>query len=275
MIVYINGSFFDEKNAKISIFDRGFIFGEGAFSTIRTYNGKMFRLTDHINRLFDSCKKLGFNPTYSKKEITEEIKKTFKKSKLREAKIRVIITKGIIEDFENKKIKNTLVIIVSDLPKKNNKNYENGVSAITVKSERSFPKSKTMNMDEVNLAKLTAIKKRVFEAILINYEGFVTEATTSNLFIVKNKKLITPKTMMLEGITRKTIIELAKKEKIKVILKKISKKELLTADEAFFAGTTKEIVPIKKIDNKKIGKEKIGAITKQLLFAFKKYVENY
>jgi len=275
MVVYINGSFFTEKNAKISIFDRGFIFGEGAFSTLRTYNGKIFRLTDHLNRLFDSCKKLGFNPTYSKKDLALEIEKTFKKSKLKEAKIKVIITKGVSENFENGKRKNTIAIIVSKLPKKNKKNYIHGVSAITVKSERSFPESKTMNMDEVNSAKIKTRKMKVFEAILINYDGFVTEATTSNLFIVKNKKLITPKTMILEGITRKTIIKLAKKEKIKVVLKKISKKELLNADEAFFAGTTKEIVPIKKIDKKKIGKEKIGKITEQLIFAFKKYVKNY
>lgn len=287
MKIYINGKFFDKKNAKVSVFDHGFLYGYGVFETLRAYSGKIFAIKEHLERLKNSANFLKIKIPLNEIESEKAINETLKVNKLKNAYIRISISKGIGEiGYTAKCGKPTIVIIAEKFKPYPKSFFENGVKAVTVNVERIFPIVKTTNCIPNAIARANACALGAFEAILIDKSGKVTEGTVSNVFIVKKNVLYTPKNNILFGVTRQKVIELAKKFnltelgknfekglKLKIIESDFKKNLLYSADECFITSTTMQIMPIVKIDGKKIGIGKVGKITKKLMNEFDELVD--
>ncbi len=257
MRVYINGEFFDEKEAKISVLDKGFLYGYGAYVTTRLYNKTPFLLDEQIKKLLRSAKFLKIKtPTIGK--IKTALQKTIQENNLDNATLRIHLSSG-----HNKP---TLTIIPKELTI--NKEIYKGIRVITVKAHRVMPEIKTSNCIPSLLARKLAKKRRAYEAILIDQEGFVREGSRSNIFFIKNNVLFTPDRKILKGETRNLTLKLAKKI-LKINLCEIEKKNIYKADECFITHTSGEIVPVVKIDNKKINKGKPGRMTLKLIEEFR------
>lgn len=259
MIVYLNGKFVPAKEAKLTIFDPGFMYGDGIFETLRTYKGKIILLDEHIDRLKESAKMRGWRLTWSRKELTEIISKTLAKNTYEEARVRITITPGIKEA--------TIFVWVQPLEKVSENAYKRGVSVITFPLERPFPQMKTTSMQPLLIAREEMRKKRAFEALLINSRGHITEGTWTNFFIVKDKFVFTPRMGVLLGTTRELVLNLAK-SLLHIRQKDVTLKDLMAADECFLTNSTKGIVPIVKVDGKKIGRGTRGPVTKHLMRVF-------
>lgn len=288
MHIFINNKFYPEKDAKISVFDHGLLYGDGVFETLRTYNGRVFKIDEHIERLFHSAKQINLEIPYKKSELKNAINSAIRKNKVREAYIRVTVTRGTGDiGYASKCIPNLIIIAKKFIPYPK-KIYEKGVSVITYNAERFLPKAKSTNCLHLVMAKNEATKKNSFEAILVDNAGFVTEGTVSNVFFVKYLKkkismkkffshdknyrdcrIYTPKGNILCGITREVVIEIASRF-IDVEEANIKKGHIPSFDECFLTNTTAEIVPVVKIDDKKIGNGFPGEITKKLMKEFQK-----
>ncbi len=281
LLVYINGEFVPASQAKISVFDHGFLYGDGVFEGIRAYNGRVFKLKEHIDRLYDSAKAIDLQIPISKEEFMEIILETLRRNKLRDAYIRPIVTRGIGDlGLDPRKCKNPSIIVIAqpwgrlygDL-------YERGLRAVTVAVRRNAIDSLPPNIKSLNylnniLAKIEANAKGGDEAIFLDHNGYVSEGSGDNIFIVKNGEVITPPTINnLKGITREVVIELIKKLGIPFKETNISLYDLYTADEIFVTGTAAEICPITWIDGRIVGDGKPGKITKLLMEEFKKLTE--
>ncbi|GIW65040.1 MAG: branched chain amino acid aminotransferase [Candidatus Parcubacteria bacterium] len=278
MLFYINNKFIDSLNAKISVYDLGFLRSYAVFDFLRTYNQKPFYLDDHLKRLLNSSKIIGLKHNYKLLQLKKIVIKTLKKNQSmslgKEFNIRIILTGGNSLDFITPS-KPNLIVMITPLKQLDKKLFEQGTKLITKVSERIFPQAKTIIYTEAVKFLQEAKRKGAIEVLLISKEGKVLECTTSNFFVVVNKKLITPPTdKILSGITRKIVINLAKKLKIPVIEREINFKEIKNFDEAFITATNKEILPIIKIDNIKISTQP-GPITKSLITEFKKLVKKY
>jgi len=281
LLVYINGEFVPASQAKISVFDHGFLYGDGVFEGIRAYNGRVFKLKEHIDRLYDSAKAIDLEIPISKDEFMEIILETLRRNKLRDAYIRPIVTRGIGDlGLDPRKCKNPSIIVIAqpwgrlygDL-------YERGLRAVTVAVRRNAIDSLPPNIKSLNylnniLAKIEANAKGGDEAIFLDHNGYVSEGSGDNIFIVKNGEVITPPTINnLKGITREVVIELIKKLGIPFKETNISLYDLYTADEIFVTGTAAEICPITWIDGRVVGDGKPGKITRLLMEEFKKLTE--
>ncbi|MEK7171683.1 MAG: aminotransferase class IV [Patescibacteria group bacterium] len=263
MIVYINGKFINANDAKISIFDPGFLYGDGIFETLRTYNGEIWQMEEHLERLYESAKMRGWKLHVKPSEIAEAVSKTVKKNNFKESRVRITITPGVKQP--------TVFIWCQPLLALPKRVYSRGVSAITFPLERPFPQMKTTSMQPLLIARAEMLKKRAFEALLINSKGYITEGTWTNVFIVRKKKIITPRLGVLLGTTRSTVLKLAKKL-FRIKFKDITRREVLNADECFVTNAPKGIVPIVKIDGEKIGTGRVGPITKHLMKEFEKKI---
>lgn len=270
MIVYLNGKYLDVRSAKISVLDSGFLYGDGIFETLRTYNKKLWQLPEHLKRLRESAKMRGWKLPWSDKKLSEILEKTLRKNNFRESRVRITITPGAHEA-------STLFIWVQPL-----ENFPRtapfcgakwctarGISAITFPLERPFPRMKTTSMQPLLIARAEMAKKRAHEALLINRKGNITEGTTTNVFIVKRKIIITPRLGVLLGITRGTVLKLARRL-FRIRQRDITLRELMNADEVFLTNAPKGIIPVIKVDEEKIGKGKPGPITKHLQELFRK-----
>ncbi len=282
MKVYVNGEFFDKENAKISVFDKGFLYGDGVFEGIRAYDGKIFKLNEHVNRMFDGAKVIMLEPPITKEEAKEIIIETFRKSDLRDAYIRPILSRGIGDlGLDPKKAKKaSFVVIVDKLEMYPREIYEKGMSVITATTARARhntlpPSVKSLNYLNNILAKIEASNYGVPEAIMLNTEGFVAECTGDNIFLVKNGVLITPpeEAGILMGITRATVIEIARKHNIPVQEKLFPRTDLYIADEVFLTGTGAEVVPVVEIDKRQIGNGKRGELTTFILNEYRKLTQ--
>lgn len=278
MLFNINNKFIDSLKAQISVYDLGLLRGYGVFDFLRTYNQKLFYLDDHLKRLLNSAKIIGLKHSYKLLQLKKIVIKTLKKNQSlslnKEFNIRIILTGGNSLDFITPS-KPNLIIMIMPLKQLDEKLYEQGAKLITKVSERTFPQAKTIIYTEAVKFLQEAKKKGANEVLLISNQGKILECTTSNFFAVMNKKLITPPTnKILSGITRKIVINLAKKLKISVIERDIDFKEIKNSDEAFITATNKEILPIIKIDNIKISAQP-GPITQSLMSEFKKLTKNY
>jgi branched-chain amino acid aminotransferase len=274
MKVYIDGKFFNERDAKISVFDHGLLYGDGIFEGIRAYNGRVFRLKEHIDRLFYSAKAILLNVPMSHRRLMQATVEACRKNKLRDGYIRLLVTRGAgTLGLNPRNCRRPSVIIIADkiqvYPKEL---YERGMDIVTVPTVRNLhsalnPAIKSLNYLNNVLAKIEANNSGVEEAVMLNAEGFVAECTADNLFIVKNGKLSTPPLSAgaLYGITRQTVIELAEQFGISVSEPNLTRYDLFCADECFLTGTGAEIVPVVKIDGRAIGTGKPGPITKQLV----------
>ena len=276
--IYLDGKLVDMKNAKISVFDHGLLYGDGVFEGIRSYDGLMFKLKEHIDRLFESAEAIELKIPLTKEEIIKAMVETLKANGLRDAYTRLVITRGTGDlGLDPRKCKGPTVFIITDrialYPKEF---YEKGLAIIVAKTQRNSPqaldpKIKSLNYLNNILAKIEATKAGAEEAIMLNTAGLVAECTGDNIFIAKDGSLSTPPpdAGVLKGITRCAVIGLARKKGIKATETAIKPEDLYEADECFLTGTAAEIAPVVKIDGNTIGDGRPGAITKRLLEQFR------
>ena len=282
MLIYLNGEFVPEEEAKISVFDHGFLYGDGVFEGIRAYNGKVFRLSQHIDRLYDSAKAINLEIPMSKEEMIEVVCETCRRNNLQDAYIRLVISRGKGDlGLDPKNCSEpTIVNIASSISLYPDEMYEKGMAVVTVPTRRNIPEGVNPRIKSLNylnniMAKIEAAIAGVPEAVMLNQEGFVAECTGDNIFIVKNGVLITPAPHLglLDGVTRNAVIELAQKAGISVLETTFPRYDLFTADECFLSGTAAELIPVTKVDNRVIGDGKPGPVFKQLLQDFRELVQ--
>ena len=273
-LIYVNGEYYPKSQAKISVYDHGLLYGDGIYEAIREYDGVIFKLKEHIDRLYESAKSIKLDLGMSKEEMEKLVIETVKKNGYKDAYIRIVATRGAGRmGVDPRNCDKPTIIIIAE-PRKPFLKKE-GVEAITASVRRVpswalDPKIKTLNYLNNVLAKIEAINAGVDEAIMLNEHGYVTEASTENIFIVKNRKLITPplEAGILRGITRETVMELAKELGYECEERNLTPHDLYNADEVFVTGTAAEIVPIIKIDGRVIGDGKPGPVTKELMKKF-------
>jgi branched-chain amino acid aminotransferase len=273
MKIFIDGKYYDERDAKVSVFDHGLLYGDGIFEGIRAYHGRVFKLKEHIDRLFYSAKAILLEIPMSPAQITRAVVEVCRENKIRDGYIRLVVTRGMgTLGLNPKSCKRPSVIIIADkIQLYPPEVYQRGLDIITVPTTRNLhsalnPAIKSLNYLNNILAKIEANNGGCEEAVMLNAEGFVAECTGDNLFIVKNGALLTPplSTGALYGITRRTVIELAEASGLKVSEPNLTRYDLFNADECFLTGTGAEIVPVVKIDGRVIGTGKPGRVTRRL-----------
>ena len=271
--VWINGKRFDKAEAKISVFDHGFLYGDGVFEGIRIYSGKVFRLREHIERLYDSARHILLDIPLIREQMTQSVLEAAKAYAKPDGYIRLIVTRGAGSlGLDPRKCSDPqVIIIVDDISLYPAEAYEKGMRVITASIIRNHPNALNPRIKSLNylnniLAKIEADRAGVPEAIMLNHIGEVAECTADNIFLVKHGILRTPHLAagILEGVTRNAVIELARAAKITVQEMALTRHDLLSADESFLTGTGAEIAPIVECDGRPIGNGKPGPITRQL-----------
>ncbi len=277
--VYIDGENYPKDEAKVSVFDHGYLYGDGVFEGIRAYNGRVFRCEEHINRLYDAAKAIALEIPMTKEELTQAMLATIRKNQLRDSYIRLIVSrgKGDLGLSPTKCIRPTIVIIADTIELYPPEMYQKGMKVITASTRRNMPgvidpQIKSLNYLNNILAKIEANHAGVSEAIMLNQNGLVAECTGDNVFIVKDGVLMTPPIYVgaLDGITRRTVISLAEKLNIPFMEKELTLFNLYGADECFFTGTAAEVIAVTEIDNRVIGSGQCGPITAKLLEEYQK-----
>ncbi|PKP59372.1 MAG: branched-chain-amino-acid transaminase [Candidatus Altiarchaeales archaeon HGW-Altiarchaeales-1] len=278
MKIYIDGKFYDKEDAKISVFDHGFLYGDGVFEGIRAYNGKIFGMDEHIDRIFASAQYIKLQIPMTKEEIKEALYKTLEANALKDAYVRLVVSRGVGDlGLDPRKCpKPTVIIIATYWGAMYGDLYSKGIKVITASTRRIPPqcldvKAKTLNYLNNILAKIETFDVRADEALMLDVDGFVSEGTGDNIFVVKGGKILTPSagSSMLLGITRKAVMDIAKNLNIEVEERKLTLLEVYNADETFMTGTAAEIIPIREVDGRKI-KSCPGEITMKIIEEFKK-----
>ena len=273
MKIFIDGKFYAERDAKISVFDHGLLYGDGVFEGIRAYNGRVFKLKEHIDRLFSSAKAILLEIPLTQAEMMKATIETIRANKLRDCYVRLIVTRGVGTLGLNPRSckKPSVIIIAGKIQVYPPELYARGMDIVTVPTVRNLhsavnPAIKSLNYLNNILAKIEANNAGVEEAVMLNAEGFVSECTADNLFIIKHGALFTPPNSAgaLYGITRGTVMELAEQSGVKVSETNLTRYDLFNADECFLTGTGAEIMPVIKIDGRVIGSGKPGALTRKL-----------
>jgi branched-chain amino acid aminotransferase len=272
--VYINGKLFDKADAKISVYDHGLLYGDGVFEGIRIYQGKVFRLRQHIDRLYESARAIRLEIPMSREQMQDAVNSTVQANvALSPGYIRLVVTRGAgYLGLDPRKSSNPqVIIIVESIALYPPELYENGLSIVTVSTIRNHPNAVNPRIKSLNylnniLAQIEAVDAGCFEALMLNHKGEVSECTGDNIFVVKNGTLKTPPpdACILEGITRGAVLELARGAKMAVQETALTRHDVYTADECFLTGTAAEVVPVVKCDNRVIGSGKPGPITRQL-----------
>ena len=281
-LVYLNGQFLSKDEAKVSIFDHGYLFGDGIFETLRSYNGTIFRLGDHLDRLFDSAKYMRMTIPVSKADLQNLCDETLKRSLLKDAYLRITVSRGIGErGIDPDLCKDpTLSIIVKDLPLYPADCYRLGIPTMIVSVRKTADESlsnrvKSCNYQNNILAKIELNQHELIEGFFLNSQGFIAEGTVSNVFIIKKRNILTPSPACgcLEGITRNTVIEIAERElAVSVRNAQITRYEVYTADECFITNTLMEIMPVVSVDGRVIGNGSPGPMTQKLYHLFRQLV---
>jgi branched-chain amino acid aminotransferase len=277
MKIYLNGKLVDRKEAKVSVFDHGFLYGDGAFEGIRSYKNLVFKLNEHMDRLYETAHTLMIDVPLTKKQMIKAVVDTLKANKLKDAYIRVIVTRGEGDlGLDPKKCYGNpgIVIITDKITLYPEEMYNKGMEIITVPTVRNCPEALNPRLKSLNylnniLAKIEASNSGYFEAIMLDPQGYVAECTGDNIFIMKNGVLSTPSQGRLKGITMDTVLALAARSKVKAQERLITRHEVYTADECFLTGTAAEIIPVVKVDGRTIGDGKPGALTKKMIKLFK------
>ena len=276
--IYLDGEFIPKSEAKISVFDHGLLYGDGVFEGIRSYNCLVFKLKEHLTRLWESAHTIMLEIPMTQDEMIEAAVETLKRNHLRDAYIRVVVTRGVGDlglDPANCK-RPTVFIITDKIVLYPEAYYRNGMEIITVPTVRNLteainPALKSLNYLNNILAKIEARNSKYIEALMLNHQGYVAECTGDNIFIVKNGILLTPPTYLgaLRGITRQAIMDLAPRNDIPCQERVLTRHDLFNAEESFLTGTAAEVVPVVKIDGRRVGHGKPGKVTRKLMSAFR------
>ena len=281
MLVYVNGKFLSKDDAKVSVFDHGFLYGDGVYETMRAYRGKIFFLGRHLARLKQSADAISLALPFSLEKIGEALNEALTVNKLNEAYVRIQISRGEGEIGLDPALCPAPTIVIMTRPFKDYppELYANGVAVAVVQTRRNHPLAldpaiKGTNFLNNILAKIESLKTGAYEGIMLNWKGYVAEGTISNIFTVKKGVLHTPdlETGILEGITRDLVLHLAKKEKIPAREMLMRPKDLTKADECFITNTTVEVLPVTTIDGHQVGDGRPGPITEKLMKAYKNEV---
>lgn len=280
--IYLDGEFVTKENAKVSVFDHGFLYGDGIFEGIRVYNGNIFKCKEHLDRLYDSAKSIDLVIPLAYDEMLEAMAETIRRNDTRNGYIRLIVSRGPgnLGLDPRRCPQPTVLIIVEQLAIYSEEAYLNGLRAVSVAQRRNLPdalnpKIKSLNYLNNVLVKIQSNFAGVDEAIMMNAQGYVTEGSGDNIFIVKNGVITTPPCYLgaLEGITRQAIIELCAKLDIPLKEEPFSMHDVYIADEVFFTGTAAEVIAAREIDGRIIGSGQAGPVTLQLLEEFRKIVD--
>ena len=283
MKVFIDGKFFDEKNAKVSVFDHGLLYGDGVFEGIRAYNGRVFKLKEHVDRLYYSAKAILLKIPMSRQAITKAVLDTCRRNKIRNGYIRLVVTRGVgtLGLDPDRCKKGSVIVIAGKIQLYPRELYENGMPLVTVPTTRNFanainPAIKSLNYLNNILAKIEAKIGGCEEAIMLNPSGNVAECTGDNVFIMVGGKLLTPPLSAgaLRGITRGAVIGLAAEMGLEVLEPDLTRYDLYNSDECFITGTAAEIAPVASIDGRVIGKGRPGPITKKFIAAYRALTNN-
>lgn len=278
--IYIDGVFYPESEAKVSVFDHGLLYGDGIFEGIRFYNGRVFRLEEHIDRLFDSAKAIALTLPLTKAEITEATLESCRKNGLRDGYIRLVVTRGVGDLGLNPKNckKATVIIIAAAISLYPEELYRNGLTVVTCATRRVAPGAfspavKSLNYLNNILAKIEA--GDAGEGLMLNEQGYVTECTGDNIFIFKKGELFTPPISagLLGGITRNVVIEIAKEFGTPFHEINLTRYDLYTADEFFLTGSAAEIIPVVTLDARPIGDGVPGTLTAKFIKRFRELTQ--
>lgn len=279
--VFINGQFFAAEQAKVSVFDHGFLYGDGAFEGIRLYAGNVFKLEEHLERLEYSCKAIMLKLPWTRKEISDAVCASCRENELVDGYIRLVVTRGVGSlGLSPRSCSNPQLIVIADtIQLYPEEFYRDGLKIITASTRRINPAAlppmvKSLNYLNNILAKIEALNGGCLEALMLNDQGFIAECTGDNVFMVHKGKLITPPVSSgsLWGITREAVIEIAKDQGYEVLEKNLTRYDLWVADECFLTGTAAEVVPVVEVDARPIGDGKPGLITGKILEAFRQQV---
>jgi branched-chain amino acid aminotransferase len=280
--IYLNGSYVQKENAMVSVYDHGFLYGDGIFEGIRIYNGNIFKCKEHLDRLYDSAKSIMLDIPLSYEDMKSVLIETVRKNELRDGYIRLVVSRGPgdLGLDPRRSPKANVVIIVEQLSIYPEEAYLNGLKTVSVSTRRNIPdalnpKIKSLNYLNNILVKIQANLAGVGEAIMLNSQGFVAEGSSDNIFIIKRGIVFTPPCYCgaLEGITRAAIIEICQKVGIPCKEEPFTLHDVYVADEVFFTGTAAEVIAVREVDARTIGEGKAGPITTRLLKEFRAVVE--
>lgn len=281
--IYIGGKLYDKADAKISVYDHGLLYGDGVFEGIRSYGGKVFRLDEHLKRLWDSAKAIWLSIPMSREEMAKAIYDTLRANEISDGYIRLVVTRGAgTLGLDPNRTSDPQVIIITDhISLYPRELYEKGLEIITVSVVRNHPAALSPRIKSLNylnniLAKIEGLQAGCVEALMLNTKGEIAECTGDNVFLVRDGVLLTPpiEAGILEGVTRQAVIELAREQRggraIEVREIPLTKHDVYIADEMFLTGTAAEVIPVVKVDSRVIGTGQPGAITRDLMERFHK-----
>jgi len=283
LLIYLNGTLVPESEAKVSVFDHGLLYGDGVFEGIRGYHGKIFRLDEHLKRLYDSAKAIMLEIPMEQTEMKKAVLDTVRANKLKECYIRIVVTRGYGDlGLDPRKCKiPTLIIIASKIQLYPESLYEEGLRIFTVPTRRNpaeslNPAIKSLNYLNNILAKMETINYGAIEALILNQEGYIAECTGDNIFILKENKLMTPPISAgaLDGITRDAVIGIAERLHLPFSEPQLMRYNVFTADECFLTGTAAEIIPVTYLDGRKIGTGKPGPMTAKIREEYETLTKN-
>ena len=281
--IWLDGKIVDESDAKISVFDHGLLYGDGIFEGIRFYNGRVFRLSEHIERLYLSAKALLLKMPWTLEEVCEATLQTIRANNLNDGYIRLVVTRGIGDLGLNPYLcpNPSMFIIASGITLYPAELYENGLEVVTCSTRRPTPASLSPQVKSLNylnnvMAKVEALKAGAKEGLMLNEQGYVAESTGDNVFVVKKGEVITPPVSdgSLDGITRQVIFELCSELGIPIREMSMARYDIYTADESFLTGTAAETIPMVKLDEREIGDGKPGPISLRLIEAYRQKVRS-
>lgn len=288
-VVYIDGQYFEKDRARVSVFDHGFLYGDGVFEGIRAYSGRVFRLDEHVDRLYRSAKAIMLEIPLTPTEMREVVLETCRRNSLANGYIRVVVSRGSGDlgiDPRNCRVGATVVVIADKLTMYPQSMYENGMGVITTSTRRNSPAALDPNIKSLNylnniLAKIEVNRAAraggdvpIGEGLMLNLDGYVAEATGDNIFVVERGTLVTPPVHVgiLEGITRNTVMDLARQMLMPVEERVFTMTTVYGADEVFLTGTGAEVIPVVKVDDRTIGDGRPGPLTRKLITAFRELV---
>lgn len=282
-MVYVDGQLLPEKDAKVSVFDHGLLYGDGVFEGIRFYNSRVFKLEEHIDRLYDSAKAIHLDIGMDHAAVCAAVCDTIRANDLHDGYVRLVVTRGAgglgLSPYRCETA--SVIVIASKITLYPEENYRDGLKLVTCATRRPTadslsPAVKSLNYLSNVMAKIEAIAAGAEEGVMLNTQGLVSECTGDNVFVVKDGKISTPPVSagILDGITRRVVIDLAREAGHELVERDLSRYDLYTADEVFLTGTAAEVIPVRVYDEREIGDGKPGPVTTEMMTAFRSLVES-